>query len=780
MFKKKLIKTGVTMMSVATLMGTVAPVSYALPTVVMAEEIVSVSQTTAYSETTMSNVGTAAKSEIIANEVSLTNLKVGSKYIVETQLFNADTMEALTGTSGSNLTAQSKFTAEETTKDVVVKLTVNSLKFSGTKVAVVTNLYEDDVKVASEDAAIISYAGLKSVSLQDSSNATTASYNDDTKLKVAYEVVNLKSDTEYEVVAVLKNGDDTAVGVASNTVTTESLTGSIEIKPNKDLSGSTVIAEVTLKESGKTTELASLSTNEVNYISSSSNVETPTGTLSIPVADSVKTTDTIKYSNLIKGNKYSAKVVFTDVTAEKELATVTKEFTASDTEGNIALEATLKTSGLEGHAITAKETIIFNDKVVYENTSKDVLYVPYITVDVIDKTTGTTNGTLSTSSTFTGTLEYKNLIEGGSYVVKARVLDSTGTVLKDAKNVEVSANSTFTATKSEGKVSLPITFDTTVLEGKSCSVEFSLYANGVVLISKESNKISFSATKTGFVDAITKSNVGVAEGKKTISSIISYQNLTPGKTYVLTTTVYNSNNKVVKTADNKDAIFESKFTPKEANGTVESTLELGDINVSGTSLYSVSVITLDKVTITTQKSDAINYPSIDGKVTSTKSLAPGKNTKVTTAVTLKNLTPDETYRIVCYMMKKVTKDSTTTVENFGVNGAMVAVDNKFKASAAEQTVTLNFDFDSTLASGEELVVYSVLYKDDNTHLIMDGSPTNADTTLTFSGEKIKDANTSVDDSGVPKTGDATPIALLATIFASGSLGTATILKKKRK
>ena len=150
----------------------------------------------------------------------------------------------------------------------------------------------------------------------------------------------------------------------------------------------------------------------------------------------------------------------------------------------------------------------------------------------------------------------------------------------------VTASQTFTAEKSNGSVTVDFTFDSYDLAGKTLVVYETLTdANGAKLAEhKDKDDVSQQVTvlkpeigTTATDKADGDKNVG-AEPEATITDTVRYVNLTPGKTYKVSGTLYEKvkgkDGKVTEkkfTVNGKDVTAETEFTAEKSSGEVEVT-----------------------------------------------------------------------------------------------------------------------------------------------------------------------------------------------------------------
>lgn len=177
--------------------------------------------------------------------------------------------------------------------------------------------------------------------------------------------------------------------------------------------------------------------------------------------------------------------------------------------------------------------------------------------------------------TLTDTVSYTGLVPGKEYKVTGVLMDKeTGEKLL-VNGKEITAETTFIAETKNGSVDVTFIFDATGLHGKEIVVFEDLYRENVLLATHADINDKGQTVKIKNPEIGTKAT---ADGKKeitadkiTITDVVSYKDLTPGKEYKLTGVLMNkaTNDKLL--IDGKEITAEATFTPKATTGEVEMT-----------------------------------------------------------------------------------------------------------------------------------------------------------------------------------------------------------------
>lgn len=177
--------------------------------------------------------------------------------------------------------------------------------------------------------------------------------------------------------------------------------------------------------------------------------------------------------------------------------------------------------------------------------------------------------------TLTDTVSYIGLVPGKEYRATGVLMDKeTGEkLLVDGK--EITAETVFVPETKNGSVDVTFIFDATGLHGKEIVVFEDLYRENVLLathtdINDEGQTVKIKNPEIG-TKATADGKKEITADKITITDVVSYKDLTPGKEYKLTGVLMNkaTNDKLL--IDGKEITAEATFTPKATTGEVEMT-----------------------------------------------------------------------------------------------------------------------------------------------------------------------------------------------------------------
>lgn len=293
------------------------------------------------------------------------------------------------------------------------------------------------------------------------------------------------------------------------------------------------------------------------------------GDKNVATDDKATVTDRVAYKNLIPGKEYTVKgtlhIKKTDdegkVTEEilkvdGKPVTAETTFTPESAEGTVDVTFTFDSLSLkdkthlvafeslehDGHELASHADIEDEGQTVTVRN-------PRISTTALDGIDKDKNVVTDGKTTLIDTVEYKNVIPGKTYTLKGslhvKVTDEEGNVTEKALEVDgkpVTAETTFTPEKSDGKVEVTFTFDSTGIPQDTEMVAFeSLEKNGVELVAHadiEDGKQTTTAHVTGISTTATDGLDGdknvIADAETTITDDVAYENALTGIGYTMT------------------------------------------------------------------------------------------------------------------------------------------------------------------------------------------------------------------------------------------------------
>ena len=733
----------------------------------------------------------------ISDKVEYSHLVAGKTYTVIGELHDAATGDAVM-VNGQAITAEKTFTAEDSAGSVTLDYAFDSYDLKGKTLVVYETLTDaKGAKLAehrnksdvSQQVTVLT-PKLSTSAVGDADNSKSVTAEGDVTVTDYVRYTGLTAGQTYTLTGTLmdKSTKKAFVDADGNPVTAtaeftaeaESGTATVTFTFNASSikTGTKLIAFETLSTNG--IEIADH--KDINDIDQTVTVKAPViGTTAVDAADGDKTVtgeenvavrDTVHYNNVTPGKTY--KVIGTlyekvldkngkvtkKVFKDKDGTPVTAEanFTAEDSYGNVDVTFYFDGSSLkEGTSLVAFESLSYNDNEIASHADVNdsgqtvIITKPKLSTTATDALDGDKNLIGEDNATIVDTVHYMNVTPGKTYNVSGtlyeKVTDKDGKVTKkqllDADGNPVTAETEFIPETAFGDVDVTFAFDASDLKAKDKVVAFeSLSLNGKELASHadiEDKSQTVTITKptlsTTAVDGLDADKNLIGEGDVTIVDTVKYKNVTPGKTYKVTGTLYekvtDKDGKVTKKqlldADGNPVTAETEFVPEDTYGTVDVTFAFDasdlkakdkvvafeSLSLNGKELASHADIE-DKsqtVTITKPEVGTTAKDGFDGNQT----VVSDTEVSVVDTVKYKNVTPGKTYKVSGTLYEKVTdKDGKVTKKQLlDADGNPVTAETEFVPEDTYGTVDVTFTFDGSLLKDNTPVVAfeSLSYKD---------------------------------------------------------------------
>ena len=780
----------------------------------------------------------------ISDKVEYSHLVAGKTYTVIGELHDAATGDAVT-VNGQAITAEKTFTAEDSAGSVTLDYAFDSYDLKGKTLVVYETLTDaKGAKLAehrnksdvSQQVTVLT-PKLSTSAVGDADNSKSVTAEGDVTVTDYVRYTGLTAGQTYTLTGTLmdKSTKKAFVDADGNPVTAtaeftaeaESGTATVTFTFNASSikTGTKLIAFETLSTNG--IEIADH--KDINDIDQTVTVKAPViGTTAVDAADGDKTVtgeenvavrDTVHYNNVTPGKTY--KVIGTlyekvldkngkvtkKVFKDKDGTPVTAEanFTAEDSYGNVDVTFYFDGSSLkEGTSLVAFESLSYNDNEIASHADVNdsgqtvIITKPKLSTTATDALDGDKNLIGEDNATIVDTVHYMNVTPGKTYKVSGtlyeKVTDKDGKVTKkqllDADGNPVTAETEFVPEDTYGTVDVTFAFDASDLKAKDKVVAFeSLSLNGKELASHadiEDKSQTVTITKptlsTTAVDGLDADKNLIGEGDVTIVDTVKYKNVTPGKTYKVTGTLYekvtDKDGKVTKKqlldADGNPVTAETEFVPEDTYGTVDVTFAFDasdlkakdkvvafeSLSLNGKELASHADIE-DKsqtVTITKPEVGTTAKDGFDGNQT----VVSDTEVSVVDTVKYKNVTPGKTYKVSGTLYEKVTdKDGKVTKKQLlDADGNPVTAETEFVPEDTYGTVDVTFTFDGSLLKdntpvvafeslsykGKEIASHSDIEDEDQT-VTMHTSEIGTTATDKLDGDKtvIADAESTVTD-----------------------------------
>jgi hypothetical protein len=530
--------------------------------------------------------------------------------------------------------------------------------------------------------------------------------------------------------------------------------------------------------------------------------------------ESVTLIDTVEYSNLIPGKSYEMKGTLYNKETEKALLdadgneiTASTSFVASAPAGTVEVKFTFNAAiALKwSEHVVAFEDCYSNDGKIKIATHADIndadqtIEFPHIHTQLTGNTSKEHYELYSDDMKLTDNVAYTNLPVGEEltfvgYLYNAR----TGKILKDSDGEVKSERKVTLSEAAEGSLdmsynfngleALPINDDGTV-DSVVC-FEYVYGSDGRLLASHEDlsdadQTVDIPNGHTEAHDNKTGTHTSQAEADCSITDIVYYEDLIPGKEYSIEGKLMVKNTGKALLVDGKKVTAEKTFTPKKSSGYVTLTFTFDSSALAGESIVVFEDCYKDGIKVFTHSdiTDAdqtINFPSAGTMAVNaedgSKELKRNSDIVLLDTVKYNNLTVGDRYVIKGRVIDKETGDTFTVVSG------SVTAEEEFTASTASGTIDVEFNFNTEGLDGKSLVVFEEIYTYNPSGklvlVIEHSNPDDTDQTVSVP----KKPDTPNEDTPHPSTGDtAKPYtATLVLLVCIAALIVLLVIRKKKR
>ena len=439
-----------------------------------------------------------------------------------------------------------------------------------------------------------------------------------------------------------------------------------------------------------------------------------------PSVEKLTVTDTVYYTNLVPGRNYTVKGVLMDVATGNDAVDAngndiraTATFTADAASGSVELSFTFDASNMGGKTLVAFEEVLYRNVTVARhvdmNDKAQTISFPVIDTDASCEATGNNEGVVGTT-VIEDVVSFKGLVVGETYKLTGKLLDkATGKVI-------MTVEKEFTASTSEGFVSVMFNVDSTELAGKTVVV-FEALARGEHVLTAHADvddvdqTISFPVIETSIVYGDSGIREGAVSSKTVLVDTVKYRNLIVGEEYKVVGSLMDKfSGAPVVDAEGNAITAEVVFKTKAADGSVEVRFEFdsrhlaGDTVVAFETLYRNDIALVSHADIEDEE-QTIRFAAIEtilsDKASNDNEIAVDA-VILTDVISYKNLIVGAEYEIKTVLMDK---DTGKALEGFE------AIVTKFKPESADGDIAIEIKLDASKLAGKTLVAFETISRD---------------------------------------------------------------------
>ena len=572
-------------------------------------------------DVTGGHMAEAAENMSLTDTVNYKGLRPGREYVLKGILMDKATGDPLL-INGEKVTQELRFTPDDTDGSVDMTFTFEGSALAGKSVVAFESCLYDGKEIAvhhdiDSEEQTVHIPEIETKLTNDKTGTHEALAEKEMSLTDTVPYHNLIPGKEYTMKGVLMdkatgkelliNGEKVTKEV---TFTPEKADGTVELTFTFDgssLAGKSVVAfedcyydgkEIAvhhdIKSKDQTVDIPKIVTELVNDA---------TGEHEAEAAKEMSLTDKVSYNNLKAGKEYTMKGTLMDKETGEPLLIdgkkVTKEvtFTPEKADGSVEMTFTFDGSALAGKTVVAFEDCLRDGKEVAVhhdiNSKEQTIDIPGLKTELKDDVTGSHNALAEKEMSFTDIATYTGLIPGKEYTMKGVLMDKTTGEPLLINGEKVTKEVTFTPEQPDGSVELTFTFDGSALAGKSVVAFEDCLRDGKEVavhhdIDSKEQTVDIPNISTELKDDVTGSHAAEASGEMSLTDVVPYHNLIPGKEYTMKGVLMDKETGKELVINGNTVTQEVTFTPEKADGSVELTFKF-----DGTSLGGKTVVAFE-------------------------------------------------------------------------------------------------------------------------------------------------------------------------------------------
>ena len=681
----------------------------------------------------------------VVDTVTYENLLPGKKYTMKGVLMTSAGNALMV--NGRTITASTEFTPTTPNGSVDVTFTFDASEIGGRKLVFYEYLELDGDTVAShtdisDTDQTIYVPSIKTTIIDSENGSHNAAADEEITLIDTVRYNGLEVGRKYSVTGTLVDKetgkallDDAGKEItASNEFTAEKPNGTIEITfkfSGVSLAGKTTVAFEHMYTDGKEVAVHADLKDEkqTEYFPSVHTTATSNDTEDHVVGanEKVTITDNVALKALKLGTECTLSGILMDATTGKPIVIdgntiiARRTFTADAHEMTVPLTYELNASQLAGTTTVVFENLYSDGALLAAHAdledAEQTVYIPEIHTTAKDQTTKINHTEATKNATIVDTVFYTHLLPGREYTVTGTLMDQATNKPILVNGKEVTAETTFTAEKSEGSVDVIFTFDASAIEGTTVVAFETLTYKGIEIavhaeIEDKDQTVYIPKVRTSAIDKTTKINHTEATKEATIIDTVSYEGLEIGREYTVKGVLMNQRTKKAVTVDGKEVTASTTFTAENRNGSVEVVFTFDATALEGTTTVVFETLYTENKEVgihadITDKGQTVYIPKIR-----TTAISDDTNDHVTKAdekitlidtVAFTSLEVGREYTVTGKLMDRAANKPIL------VDGKEVTAQTTFVPETTDGTVDVTFTFDGTGLEDTVIVVFETLY-----------------------------------------------------------------------
>nr|WP_303182454.1 VaFE repeat-containing surface-anchored protein [Lachnoclostridium phocaeense] len=713
--------------------------------------------TTALDTETKDHIGLADDMIEIVDTVKYENVIPGYTYLMGATVRDAQTGEEVPNEIGTTTTWTKQFKAETSSGTVEMRFEIPAKALEGKTVVVYENLSFNGKSVAehkdlTDELQSVHIPMVRTTALDTDTSDHVAMADGAVTIVDTVNYKNVLPGKEYEVKGVLYNQEtgeklvdaDGSEVTAETTFMADAADGSEELVFTFNGEGLEPVTAVAFEEIyykdvliGRHTELSD-EEQSVHLPFVDTQITDNETEVNMSKADGeVTVTDTVTVENLVTDRTYLLKGYLMDpetgeiaLDADGNKITAENYFVGEKADAQHKVIFTFNGAGMDGRNLVAYEELYLHkddgtNVLVGEHKAMDdaeqTLHLPKVQTIALDSETNDHLAKADEEIVITDTVRYENVLPDLGYIVKGQlIVAETGDPVVDAEGNAITAETSFTAGGTDGETALTFTVpDGGRYEGLTFVCLEELFYNGVSVAehkdaSDEAQSVHIPKIRTQIIDSETGYNVAYADILVKLTDEVSYENLIPGYTYVLSgVLVDKETGETLKDEAGREVKATKQFTAEEADGVMNLVFTFDASSLEGKDFVAFEELYYKDVSIGEHKDlddekQTIHFPKIgtqalDDDTKEHISYADGE-IHLTDTVAYTNLSKDHEY-----VMKGQLMDQKTGEPMKDDSGNEIVGEARFTAKKESGKQEVTFTFAGDRLEDTTGVVFEKLY-----------------------------------------------------------------------
>ncbi len=440
--------------------------------------------------------------------------------------------------------------------------------------------------------------------------------------------------------------------------------------------------------------------------------------------------DTVDYIGLRKGESFRMVGTLMNRTTGDQVTgedgnpvMVTKEFTPKDSNGTVEMEFFFDASALRGMDVVVFEELYKGGEKLAEhkdiNDASQTIHFPDVATQAVDRETDSNLSKADEEIVIVDTVSYENLRVGRKYTVTGILMDKeTKKAALDQKGNKIEAQTEFTAETANGTVEVIFRFNGRGMGGRTLVAfetlerdhrEYAVHKD----IGDEAQTIYIPKIGTVIHDDDTKQHLSRADADVTLVDVVKYENLVPGRGYVLKGMLIDTKTKKpALDAEGNEITAQASFTPDQKNGSVEMVFKFDGSKLAGETLTAYEELFYNGKSAAEHKDaedadQTVYFPKIGTEASDEKTdlriSYADEEVTIKDVVRYENLIPGKKYT-----MQGALKDKVSGQPLKDADGKEITAESEFTAKKANGEAEVIFRFDGRLLAGKVTVAFEEL------------------------------------------------------------------------